>query len=198
MKRTVGILAALLCTASVFGEQPTPIPTTPQALTPVPTPGPLRFQEVVQVEGATKGQLYDAALRWFPVAFRSGKDVLQIQDKEAGTLAGTAVEPYRWSGGLLVGTFGGTILYRVVVEVKDGRYRATVEGFTSESPHGPRIAFGPLTSDAAPPTGRAEGIAPWARGKAWADIKQRATALATALLVSLKAALATAATEKPW
>lgn len=198
MKTTAVILAAFLSTAAVLSQQITPVPTAAQVPTPLPTPGPLQFQEVVQVEGATKGQLYDAALRWFPVTFRSGKDVLQIQDKEAGTLAGTAVEPYRWSGGLLVGTMGGTILYRVVVEVKDGRYRATIEGFNSESPHGAQFAFGALTSEASPPRGRAEGIAPWARGKAWADIKQRATAVATALLVSLKAALATAATEKPW
>src|SRR6266404_8582704 len=94
LKITVGVLAAFLFTALVFGQQPTPIPTNAKAPTPAPTPSPLQFQEVVQVEGATREQLYFAALAWFPSAFKSGKDVLQVQNKEAGMLVGTGVERY--------------------------------------------------------------------------------------------------------
>lgn len=195
---TTGILAALLSTASVFGQQPTPVPTTAQALTPAPTVGPLQFQDVVTVEGATKAQLYDAALRWFPTVFKSGKDVLQLQDKEAGLLVGTAIEPCPYSGGLLVGSLNGRLRYRVAIEVKDGRYRSTVDGFVHEVSAADRFAFGELTTDPKPPTGRGIGLAPWKRPEAWAEAKHKAALIADELARSLKARLATAATEKPW
>jgi hypothetical protein len=62
---------------AVLAQEPTPVST------PVPTP--LQFQEVVQVAGATRDQLYDAALAWFPSAFKSGKDVLQIPPSAQGS-----------------------------------------------------------------------------------------------------------------
>jgi hypothetical protein len=60
VKTTAGVLAAFLCTASVFGQQPTPVPTTAEAPTPLPTPGQLQkvkplTPELVQ-QAVQKGQ----------------------------------------------------------------------------------------------------------------------------------------------
>jgi hypothetical protein len=205
VKTTTGILAAFLSTASVFGQQPTPVPTTAQAPTPAPTPGPLQLQEVVQVEGATKDQLYDAALAWFPSVFVSGKAVLQIQNKEAGMLVGSAITDHSFARKILLSTYDcpGRISYNVTVEVKDGRYRFTVNKFIHEGSAGHLGAtptFGELTNAPIPPPHTAERFTAdkGDRMKAWDGMKAHAMQVAADLAKSLHAKLAGAATEKPW
>jgi hypothetical protein len=177
MKRTVGILAAFLCAALVFGQQPSLVLTTAPAPTPVPTPGPLQFQEVVPVEDATRDQLYDAALVWFPSAFKSGKDVLQVQNKEAGMLVGTGVERYEPAIFISSSCTRGELRYRITVEVKEGRYRYTIDGFTHEGGtpacRGNGISWGLLTTNPISPS--IKGFSSGMEQEMWADMKKKAT-----------------------
>jgi hypothetical protein len=61
----------------------------------------IKFTEVVNVD-ATKEQLFLRARAWFNDAFKSSKDVLQIQDKGTGEIAGNgsiaAVMTYKMMG----------------------------------------------------------------------------------------------------
>ncbi len=193
---TYGLLMEALLAAVAYAQQPTP--TTP---IPTPTPGPLHFQEVVTVEGASRDQLYNAALAWFPEAFKSGKAVLQVQNKEAGQLIGTAAETYTSPFLTASSCINGSLRYRVTIEVKDGRYRYTIDGFEHEGGT-PRcrsgsISFGPLTTDRECPR-KIKGTWPGDDVKIWADLKAKGSALAETLVKSLRAKLASAATEKPW
>lgn len=167
-----------------------------------PTAEPLQFQEVVTVEGATRDQLYAAALAWFPAVFKSGKEVLQVQNREAGMLVGTAFEPFTYNRHILISVFPlrARIRYHVTVEVKDGRYRFTADGFMHEPLPSEILSpsFGQLTTDARPPAPRGQGLPEGDRLKAWNEMKQRATTATADLAKTLKAKLSTAATEKSW
>ena len=95
-------------------------------------PGPLHFSEIVQVHEASKDQLYSAALAWFGHTYRSGKDVLQTQDREGGTIIGRAL--FRYEPVIFMGSDGirGVDRYTITIELKDGRYRYTLADFTHE------------------------------------------------------------------
>jgi hypothetical protein len=190
-------LIAVLFAATAYAQQPTPTLTTPG---PTPTPGPLQFQEVVTVEATTRDQLYNAALAWFPEAFRSGKDVLQVQNKDAGMLVGTGAEKYEPAVFVGSSCTSGLLRYRVTVEVKDGRYRYTIDGFTHEGGgpacHGAGISWGLLTTNPISPS--IKGFSSGMEQQMWADMKKKATTLGDTLSKSLRAKLAAAATEKPW
>jgi len=187
------MLLLAFCVACATQAPPSPAPSGPVT--------PLQFQEVVQIDGVTKNQLYDAALAWFPSTFRSGKEVLQIQNKEAGMLVGTGSEPYTYSQQMLwvASLYTGRIVYRVTIDVKDGRYRFTVDGFVHESTtKGGIYSFGQLTTDRRIPATVGMGLTEDDRATMWAEIRRRATTLAAELGKSLKERLSAAATEKPW
>jgi hypothetical protein len=190
-------LLAVFLAASAYAQQPTTPAATPAA---TPTPGPLQFQEVVTVEGVTRDQLYNTALAWFPEAFRSGKDVLQVQNKDAGTLVGTGTEKYEPVVFIGSACTRGVLRYRVTVEVKDGRYRYTIDGFTHEGGgpacRGDGISWGLLTTNPVSPS--MKGFSSGMEQQMWADMKKKATALAETLSKSLREHLAKAASEKPW
>jgi hypothetical protein len=192
MKVECGLLVASFA-AVTYAQQPTPAPTPPRS--------PLQFQEVVTVEGATRDQLYNSALAWFPEAFRSGKAVLQVQNKEAGQLVGAASERYVSPVFMSGSCITGSLHYHVAVEVKDGRYRYTVDGFEHEGGTPAckmvGISFGLLTTDRTCPR-NVTGVFPGSKETIWNDLKAKAAALAEVLKKSLRAKLATVATEKPW
>ncbi len=48
----------------------------------------IKFWGIENVNNASKDQLYQRGRAWFNSSFKSSKDVLQIQDKETGELAG--------------------------------------------------------------------------------------------------------------
>jgi hypothetical protein len=84
--------------------------------------GHVRFQGVVQVEGAGAAELYGRAKLWAAKAFVSAKDVVQLDDPAGGRLIlkGTHDEAY----GLTERVWFHLTL---TVEVKDGRYRWTLD-----------------------------------------------------------------------
>jgi len=85
----------------------------------------LTYTEVVQIDGATKDQLFTRARQWFNDAWKSSKDVLQITDKESGELSGKGIiSSYYDNKGLGLST-KVPVDYDVTVSVfvKDGRYK---------------------------------------------------------------------------
>ena len=163
-------------------------------------PGPLQFQEVVQVEGATRDQLYDAAVLWFGRTFQSSKDVLQVQSRESGTLIGKALFAYEPVIFMASSGIRGVVRYTITIEMKDGRYRYTIDNFIHEGNPanvGGQFSFGLLTTDEKCPR-PVLGPSPSGREKTWVDLKAKATLEAGRLAKSLREKLATAATEKAW
>jgi hypothetical protein len=166
-----------------------------------PESKPFAFSEVVTVEGATKDQLYSAALAWFGDAFRSAKTVLDVQDKDAGRLV--AKPSFTYTPKVFVGSarIKGAVRYEVVVEVKDGKYRYTIDGFTHEGtpgPGGPPSSFGLLTTDAKCPY-PVEGPTSGGKQETWEHLKALSKTAADTLTASLKRRMADATkTGKDW
>lgn len=205
MRHGIWAIAALLATLSVAAAEESinatsAQPPTSQAAGEKPSPGPLQFQGVVMVEGATRDQLYDAAVLWFGRTFQSSKDVLQVQSRESGTLIGKALftyEPVVFAG---KNGIRGVVRYTVTIEMKDGRYRYTIDNFIHEGNPtnvGGQFSVGLLTTDEKCPRA-VFGPSPSGREETWKDLKKKATVEAERLAKSLKEKLTTAATEKAW
>lgn len=84
--------------------------------------GRVRFQEVVSVDGVPAADLYSRAKLWAARAFKSAKDVIQLDDPASGRLVlrGMHSEPY-------MGAHEVWYRFTLAVEVKEGRYRWTLD-----------------------------------------------------------------------
>jgi hypothetical protein len=167
---------------------------------PPPESKPLAYSDVVVVDGATKEQLYSAALAWFGDAFRSAKTVLDVQDKDGGRLV--AKPSFAYTPKVFVGSarIKGTVRYAVTVEVKDGKYRYAIDGFTHEGTpgHGAPSSFGLLTTDAKCPY-PVEGPTSGGKQETWEHLKSLSKTEADSLAASLKKRMANATKrEKDW
>lgn len=91
----------------------------------------IEYSEVVQVEGMTKTELYNAARLWYADYFQDSKEVLELDDREGGVLIGTGWGDlyYRSNIGLSKQKLWKTIK----IQVKDGRYKYTIQNIEFES-----------------------------------------------------------------
>jgi hypothetical protein len=92
-----------------------------------PTTGKLVYTEVVQVPGASQAELYARAKLWFASTFKSAKDVVQAEDKEAGIIQGTGFQE------IIVMAMGLPIherlWYTIKIAIKEGRYKYDITDF---------------------------------------------------------------------
>ena len=95
--------------------------------------GRVTYTEVVEVEGASKDQLFARAKKWFATTYKSSNDVIQLDDKENGEIVGK-------------GNFGITYYARnphightISILVKDGRYKYAITGFTYTDDQGDKF-----------------------------------------------------------
>ena len=98
---------------------------------PLNESGAVTYVRVADVAGVSKEELYKRARKWFVKTYASPKDVLQLSDKETGELTGKGildipVQILRVRLGVLAG-------HTVTVELKDERYRITVNAITINS-----------------------------------------------------------------
>lgn len=84
--------------------------------------GRLNFSEVVQVDSVPKTQLHARAKEFFANTFRSAKDVIQLDDKETGTVIGKGFSPFPIKSGGMQISF--EMWYTIKIQCKDGRYKA--------------------------------------------------------------------------
>lgn len=185
------LVAAALCALTL--AQATPPPST---ATPAPeqsaqaAPEPVAFSEVVPVEGASAADLYNRAKLWFAKAFVDSNRVLQVQDKEAGTLVGKGAFQYEPNVLMNSSVIRGTVRYSVTVMVKDGRYKYVITDFVHEGTEkmGFNATFGLVTTAPHPPdvSGTSKGV----REKVWKHLKDVAEEQAKSLSKSLKEAMA--------
>lgn len=165
----------------------------PRAEDALPESKTLTFYEVVAAEGATKNQLYSAALAWFGDTFGRAKTVLDVQDKERGRLV--AKPSFAYAPKPLVGSarIKGTVKYAVTVEVKDRKYRYTIDDFTHEGTpgQGAPSSFRLLTTDATCPYS-VDGLTSAGKQETWEHLKSLAKTQADTLMASLKKRMADA------
>lgn len=92
-----------------------------------PTTGKLLYTEVVQVPGVSQAELYARAKLWFANTFKSAKDVVQAEDKDAGIIQGTGFQDITVvSMGLPVRE---KLWYTIKIALKEGRYKYNITDF---------------------------------------------------------------------
>lgn len=93
----------------------------------------ITYQTVVPVPGVSASELYSRAKLWVANAYRSAKNVIDLDDKEGGRLV--VKGNFTVSAGLM----GGSQTYRhqLTIEVKDGRFRYTLTNLTKLQPGTP-------------------------------------------------------------
>jgi hypothetical protein len=187
--KSFGLILALVAAPLLADEKPTPPPAEP-----------LSFSEVVPVEGASAAELYNRGKVWFAKAFVSSNNVLQVQDKEAGTLVGKGSHSYEPNTMMGSACSRGHLGFTVTVQLKDGRYRYEVSDFTHTGtpctgvPGG--INFGTVTTTAAPPD--VEGLTKGGREKMWKHLKDKSTETSGSLTKTLKEAMQKPAKDDNW
>lgn len=89
----------------------------------------IHYSGTVMLDNSSKEELYIAARKWFVRTYKSAKDVIQMDDKEAGIIMGVATMPtFRRCFFRLHDS--GSIEYLISIEVKDGGYDYEVSRFT--------------------------------------------------------------------
>lgn len=109
----------------------------------------LKYTAVVNVDSATKDQLFIKGRQWIAETWKDGKEVLQVVDKQSGELFGKAyIKSY-----YTVKSFGKDqlmpMIYRIDVGIyiKDGKYKYEFSNFRPESDNNSAInTVGVLTT----------------------------------------------------
>lgn len=76
----------------------------------------LQFEmtKVVEVEGASKADLYDRAIQFINASFKSSKDVIQSSDKASGTI---------YAKGMFCMSEFDAVYFSMNIAIKDGKYK---------------------------------------------------------------------------
>lgn len=85
------------------------------------------YEQVDSVTGLSKDQLYTRAKLWMANAFASAKDVIQMDDKEAGLLVGKGHFNIHSTG---LGSATWPCNFTISLTAKDGKYRVQLYNFT--------------------------------------------------------------------
>lgn len=96
----------------------------------------LKYSEVIQVEGISKQELYQRARSWANDAFKSSKNVMQIDDKETGEIAGKALfdATISWYA-LGKRSAATTVNFKFQIIMKDGKYKYIFSDLTDNYYH---------------------------------------------------------------
>jgi len=192
--------ATLISSASAVEQPPESPPSSSIETTASSDPSPLGATEVVAVDGASKDQLYSAALTWIGTAFKSAKATIDLADSAGGQIIAKPEMKFASASFIGSGCTEGVISYVVSIAVKDGRYKYDIGSFvhayrgsTCEKIGGP-CNYGAI-SDA--PWHGEKCIGFGKDKKNWLQLQTDVTSETQVLVSSLKSAMAKAA-ESDW
>ncbi len=95
--------------------------------------GNIFYEHIINIDSASKDQLFNAARSWFSSTFLSAKSVLDLDDRSAGKLIGKGNLSYTG----LQKTFGERRASFIIdITVKDGKYRVIVYDIKDLSENG--------------------------------------------------------------
>ena len=84
------------------------------------------FYEFIDTTSLKKEQVYQIARAWFATVFVSSKDVIQMEDKEAGRIIGKGVSQYKTK--VLWSNAKSDLKFTLDLTCKDGKYRIQCYG----------------------------------------------------------------------
>ena len=90
--------------------------------------GKVNYVGVVNVDSTSKDELYNRAKRWFVDKYNSGKDVIQLDDKENGEVIGkgffSEIWRVNWAFSQSINVWN-----TVKIQVKDNKFRYEITNF---------------------------------------------------------------------
>ncbi|WP_375416173.1 DUF4468 domain-containing protein [uncultured Hymenobacter sp.] len=99
------------------------------AALPVDADGAIYYEGVIKVDSTiSKQDIHQAVREWFVSNYVSGKDVLQVDDKDAGKILGKGIHKYQFVNGINISEVALTFV--LSVETKDGKFRYRMYNFT--------------------------------------------------------------------
>lgn len=87
--------------------------------------GLVGIQKVITLDSTTSKEIYQRAKLYFAEAYKSAKDVIQLDDAEQGVIVGKAFTKETYTVMLAIAEL--EVWYMLRVECKEGRYRYTIE-----------------------------------------------------------------------
>lgn len=161
-------IAFLLLTGSSFGQSDTI----------------LKYTEIIQIDGINQQSLYQRARLWANDVFKNSKNVIQIDDKETGEIAGKATFDALFSWNALgKRTATTTVNFKFQIIVKDGKYKYI---FTDLTENG---YYGYLLTSAKENPYKIKGVSKNNADMIWTSLKESSEYKMIELVSSLKDAM---------
>ena len=105
---------------------------SPQPISEQSEGNPITYSQIVDVPNMPKDQLYDKVKMWSASAFRSLKDVNQLDDKANGVFVAHATMPWK-SNTFSMQCSTGHIDYEVKIRVKDNKFKFEITDFQHQA-----------------------------------------------------------------
>jgi hypothetical protein len=94
--------------------------------------GKVTYTEVVKVDTLlNKDEIYKRVKRWFVDTYKSGKDVIQLDDKDNGEVIGKGNFSVLWQINFM-GGMNINIWETIKINIKDGRYKYEITDFRAK------------------------------------------------------------------
>jgi hypothetical protein len=151
---------------------------------PVLAQEPITFFKVIQTDSVGKEALFAVINEWFASTYNSANDVIQMNDKQAGTIIGRGSVDY-YCQDVFSRCYDGYLEYTIKAFVKDNRYKVELTNFTHKNfPDLAKVCSLGVVTDAPIYTDK------WPGKKydnaVWDDLKIKASAISDHLIKSIE------------
>lgn len=125
MKNTILFLILLLIQSVVYSQSAKEMLAEIEGKWQLDNSGNVTFTKVIEVPNTPKDILYTRALSYFTYKYNSGDDVIQLKDKEQGTIIGKGIYSKVHTGRSIFTTVVNTT-HILRIDIKDNKIRAMI------------------------------------------------------------------------
>jgi hypothetical protein len=137
---------------------------------------PLSFEKVITVDSVKKNEIYSGVKQWFAMNSNT-KYTLEVDDRETGLIIANFTSEYSKKGFFYI-SYDGYISYSIRVQVRDGRYKITIDKFIHDTKDPRSVSKLGLIKTGEYTRG---GINASFNKKVWIDLQQKAELIASDL-----------------
>lgn len=94
--------------------------------------GIVEFQKTYELEGKTQAEMYAITKTWLAEMFKNSKNVIEVDEKDAGIVSGNGTSSFT-TGNIALGYTTETLYFTFKCQMKDGRFRLTLNNFQLEN-----------------------------------------------------------------
>lgn len=145
--------------------------------------GKAKIEFVREVEGS-KDALYLRAKTWIYKTFKSGDDVIQVEDKEEGVIVGKGNTGSLVYNNMGIKKDGGSFEFNLTIQVKDNKYKVTIDEITYKEGEMIGLKSGADYNEEYPSTWSTFGKK--FNQKRWEEMKGQALDVFTALVATVE------------